>query len=166
MATPRWTPRVTASAVIESAGRYLLVEEHTADGLRFNNPSGHLEPGETPLDAVVREALEETARTFAPTHVVGLYMSRLQRPARREDITYLRVAFAGTVGEAIAGRSLDEGIVRTVWMTLNELRACRARHRSAMVMRCVEDHAAGQRFPLGLLTVVESLALQAVPEPQ
>lgn len=165
MATFRWTPHVTASAVIESAGRYLLVEEHTADGLRFNNPSGHLEPGETPLDAVVREALEETARPFAPTHVVGLYMSRLQRPARREDITYLRMAFAGTAGEAVAGRSLDEGIVRTVWMTLDELRACRARHRSAMVMRCVEDHAAGQRFPLELVTVVESLAPLAAMAP-
>jgi phosphatase NudJ len=157
MAPFRWTPHVTASAVIERDGRYLLVEEHTSDGLRFNNPSGHLEPGETPLEAVVREALEETARPFEPTQLVGLYMSRFQRLARGEDVTYLRLAFAGHVGEAVAGRALDTGIERTVWMTLEELRDCRERHRSPMVMRCVEDHAAGVRYPLALLCVVGDL---------
>lgn len=157
MATQRWTPRVTASAVIEDAGRYLLVEEETSDGLRFNNPSGHLEPGESPIDAVVRETLEETARPFEPTHLVGLYMSRFQRPAIGEDVTYLRLAFAGRAGEVIAGRALDTGIVRTLWMTLDELRACSHRHRSPMVLRSVEDHFAGVRFPLTLLTVDDTL---------
>lgn len=157
MATQRWTPRVTASAVIEDAGRYLLVEEETSDGLRLNNPSGHLEPGESPIDAVAREALEETARPFEPTHLVGLYMSRFQRPGIGEDVTYLRLAFAGKVGEVIAGRVLDKGIVRTLWMTLDELRASRHRHRSPMVLRSVEDHLAGVRYPLALLTVDETV---------
>jgi hypothetical protein len=85
-------------------------------------------------------------------------MSRLQRPAQGQDVTYLRLAFAGSVGEPIAGRALDTGIVRTLWLTLDELRACRERHRSAMVLRCVEDHAAGVRHPLSLVTVVDSLA--------
>jgi 8-oxo-dGTP pyrophosphatase MutT (NUDIX family) len=157
MATQRWTPRVTAAAVIEDAGRYLLVEEETSDGLRLNTPSGHLEPGESPIDAVAREALEETARPFEPTHLVGLYMSRFQRPAVGEDVTYLRLAFAGHAGEQIAGRALDTGIVRTLWMTLEELRACRHRHRSPMVLRCLEDHLAGVRYPLSLLTVDATL---------
>jgi ADP-ribose pyrophosphatase YjhB (NUDIX family) len=157
MSPSRWTPHVTASAVIEHEGRYLLVEEQTVDGLRLNNPSGHLEPGESPLDAVVREALEETARPFEPTHVVGLYLSRFERPARGVDITYLRVAFAGRAGDAVPGRALDAGIERTVWMTLDELRACPERHRSEMVLRCVEDHAAGQRHPLSLFSVVGPL---------
>lgn len=157
MATQRWTPRVTASAVIEVGGRYLLVEEETSDGLRLNNPSGHLEPGESPIDAVAREALEETARPFEPTHLVGLYMSRFQRPAIGEDVTYLRLAFAGRVGEVIAGRALDTGIVRTLWMTLDELRTSRRRHRSPMVLRSVEDHLTGVRYPLSLLTVDDTL---------
>lgn len=161
MSTQRWTPHVTASAVIEREGRYLLVEEHTADGLRLNNPSGHLEPGETPLQAVVREALEETAHPFEPSHLVGLYQYRFRRPERGDDVTYLRVAFTGTVGPAIAGRALDTGIVRTVWMTLDELRACRARHRSPMVLRCVEDHAAGVRWPLSLLTPMDEQPMDA-----
>lgn len=149
----RWTPHVTAAAVIEQHGRYLLVEEHTSDGLRLNNPAGHLEPGETPLQAVVREALEESARVFEPTHLVGVYMARSVRHSRGRDTTYLRLAYAGHAGEAIAGRALDTGIVRTVWMTPDEVRAQAARLRSPLVLRCIEDHQAGARLPLNLITI-------------
>ena len=144
----RWSPSVTVAAIVERDGRYLLVEEHTPEGLKLNNPAGHLDPGESPEQGVVREALEETARRFVPDRLVGVYLSRFQRPARGEDVTYVRFAFGGTVGEPDPARALDEGIVRTLWMSLDELRASRARHRSALVLRCIEDHAAGRRFPL------------------
>jgi ADP-ribose pyrophosphatase YjhB (NUDIX family) len=147
----RWKPSVTVAAVIERDGRYLLVEEETPEGLKLNNPAGHLDPGESPEQGVIREALEETARVFVPDRVIGIYLSRFQRPARGEDVTYLRFAFGGTVGEADPARALDEGIVRTLWMTLDEVRASSARHRSALVLRCIEDHAAGVRHPLGLI---------------
>ena len=162
----RWTPRVTAAAVIEVNGRFLMVEEHTSDGLRLNNPCGHLEPGESPVQAVVREALEEAARVFTPTHLIGVYMSRFQRPTRGEDVTYLRLEFGGTVGEAIVGRALDSGIVRTLWMTPDELRASRSRHRTPLVLRAMEDHLAGRRFPLELLTIDPSLFEPEVLHPQ
>ena len=100
---------------------------------------------------VVREVLEETACVFTPQSLVGVYLGRFQRPSRDEDITYLRLAFAGTVGEPLPGHALDDGIVRTLWMTLAELRACPERHRSSMVLKCIEDHVAGQRHPLDLL---------------
>jgi ADP-ribose pyrophosphatase YjhB (NUDIX family) len=144
----RWNPSVTVAAIIERDGRVLLVEEHTPEGLRLNNPAGHLDPGESPQQGVVRETLEETACAFTPQSLVGVYLSRYQRPARGEDVTYLRMAFAGTVGEPDPNRPLDTGIVRTLWMTLDELRASRERHRSALVLRGVEDYLAGQRYPL------------------
>lgn len=144
----RWSPSVTVAAIVERDGRYLLVEEHTPEGLKLNNPAGHLDPGESPEQGVVREALEETARRFVPDRLVGVYLSRFQRPARGEDVTYVRFAFGGTVGEPDAARALDEGIVRTLWLSLEEVRASRARHRSGLVLRCIEDHAAGRRFPL------------------
>ncbi|MFN3611147.1 NUDIX hydrolase [Tepidimonas sp.] len=144
----RWKPSVTVAAIIERDGRYLLVEEHTPEGLRLNNPAGHLDPGEGPVEGCVREVLEETAHRFTPTALLGVYLSRLQRPATGEDITYLRLAFTGTLGEAVPGRALDAGIVRTLWLTLEEVRASRARHRSPLVLRCIEDHAAGRRLPL------------------
>jgi ADP-ribose pyrophosphatase YjhB (NUDIX family) len=153
----RWKPSVTVAAIIEREGRFLLVEEDTAEGLKLNNPAGHLELGESPEQGVVREVLEETACAFTPQCVVGVYLSRFQRPATGEDVTYLRLAYAGSVGEPDPARALDEGIVRTVWMTLPELRANRERHRSGLVLTCIEDHLAGKRYPLSLVTADATL---------
>lgn len=157
MSADRWKPAVTVAAVIADRGRYLLVEEHTPEGLRLNNPAGHLEAGESPQAAVVREALEETARDFRPDAVLGLYLSRFQRPLTGEDVTYLRIAYRGTVGEPLPGRSLDEGIVRTLWLTPDEIRARRAEHRSPLVMRCIDDHLAGRCYPLAVIQADASL---------
>ena len=151
MAVQRFRPGVTVAAIIERDGRYLLVEEHTPEGLRLNNPAGHLEQGESPLQAVVREALEETACAFEPEALVGVYLSRFRRPASGEDVTYLRFAFAGRAGAPESGRALDEGIVRTLWLTPEQIRAERARHRSPLLMRCIDDHRAGRRYPLDLV---------------
>ncbi len=151
----RWKPSVTVAAIIERDGRYLLIEEHTPEGLRLNNPAGHLDPGESPEAGCAREALEETTHTFAPTELVGIYMSRLERPAREgraaEDVTYLRFAYCGTLGDSVPGAKLDHGIVRTLWMTPDEVRANAHRLRSALVLRCIEDHQNGQRFPLSMV---------------
>jgi 8-oxo-dGTP pyrophosphatase MutT (NUDIX family) len=164
----RWKPSVTVAAVIERQGRYLLIEEHTPEGLRLNNPAGHLDPGESLVHACEREALEETTHTFRAEALVGIYLSRFQRPARgeqaAEDITYLRFAFCGTLGEAIAGRHLDTGIVRTLWMSPDEVQASAAQHRSPLVLRCVLDHQAGVRLPLtGLHTDASVQTLHAAP---
>lgn len=162
MSTERWKPSVTVAAVIEREGRYLLVEEMTAEGLRLNNPAGHLDPGEGLAAAAAREALEETACPFEPQALVGVYLARLRREATGEDIHYLRFAFCGTVGEPIPGRALDHPVVRTLWMTLDEIRASQPRHRSPLLLQCVEDHAAGRRFALDLLHTHPSVqALQA-----
>lgn len=149
MTAARWKPNVTVAAVIERDGRFLLVEEHTADGLRLNTPAGHLDAGESPIDGCAREALEETAHRFTPTALVGIYLARSRR--NDEDVTYLRFAFAGTLGAPEVGRSLDDGIVRTLWMTLEEIRASVERHRSPLLLRCIEDHVVGRRYPLSLI---------------
>lgn len=157
MSVAAWKTSVTVAAIVERDGRYLLVEEHTPDGLMLNNPAGHLDPGESPLQAVVRETLEEAARVFTPRALVGVYLSRAQRSAPASDITYVRLAFDGEVGETLPGRALDAEIVRTLWLTPDELRACRARHRSPLLMRCVDDHRAGRRHPLDLIGVDTSV---------
>lgn len=159
MAEIRWKPSVTVAAVIERAGRYLLVEERTAEGLRLNNPAGHLEPGEALIDAVVREVLEETAHPFTPEALVGIYLSRSTHPRHGQDVTYLRFAFCGPVGEALAGRRLDDPITRTLWMSPQEVYLCRNSHRSPWVWQCIADHQAGKRFPLDLLHTHPSVTL-------
>jgi len=147
----RWKPNVTVAALIERDGHFLLVEEDTADGLRLNNPAGPLDPGGSPIQACIREVLEETAHDFTPTAVVGVYLNRFRRTRTGDDITYLRFAFAGQLGTHHGWRALDEGIVRTVWMTPEEIRATRERHRSPLLLRCLDDYLAGQRFSLNLV---------------
>ena len=147
----RWKPSVTVAAIIEKDGRFLLVEEQTSEGLKLNNAAGHLEPGESPADGCAREALEETTRRFRPTALIGVYLSRFKRPRTGEDVTYVRFAFCGEIGDADPTLSLDEGIVRTLWMTADEIRATTARHRSPLLLRCMEDYLAGKRFPLELI---------------
>ncbi len=146
----RWKPNVTVAAIVEKEGRFLLVEEHTAEGLRLNNPAGHLDPAESPEQACTREVLEETAHPFAPEALVGVYLSRFQRGS--EDVTYLRFAYCGSVGAVDPHRPLDTGIVRTLWMSEAEIRACPERHRSPLLLRCLDDYLAGQRYPLSLVT--------------
>lgn len=142
-----WKPNVTVAAVVQRDGKFLLVEEETEAGLAFNQPAGHLEEGESLVDAVVREALEETAYRFRPTHLVGIY--NWKHPTK--DVTYLRFAFAGELRGWEADRRLDEGIVAARWLTLDEVKATQARHRSPLILRCIEDHLAGKRYPLELL---------------
>ena len=146
-----WKPNVTVAAVIALDGKFLLVEEHTALGLRFNQPAGHLEANESLFDAVARETLEESAYEFEPQHLIGIY--RWHAPA--SDTTYLRFAFTGRILAHHPARKLDEGIVRAVWMTAEEIRATTARHRSPLILQCVEDYLAGKRYPLEIITHYE-----------
>ena len=147
----RWKPSVTVAAIIERDGKFLLVEEHTPEGLMLNNPAGHLDPGESLADGCAREALEETTHSFCATALVGIYMARMQRNSTGEDITYLRFAFCGALGDATPGAKLDKGIVRTLWMTPEEIRQSSARHRSPLLLCCMEDYLNGQRLPLSSL---------------
>jgi ADP-ribose pyrophosphatase YjhB (NUDIX family) len=146
MGTDPWTPRVTVAAVVEQAGRFLLVEEATEEGVLFNQPAGHLEDGESLLDAVRREVLEETSRTFVPDGLIGVYRWRLPDRGR----TYLRFCFHGRCSERDPRRPLDEGILGTFWMERAEL-AATARLRSPLVLVCIDDYLAGRSFPLNLL---------------
>jgi ADP-ribose pyrophosphatase YjhB (NUDIX family) len=142
-----WKPNVTVAAVCEREGRFLLVEEEADGGLVLNQPAGHLETGETIADAVVRETLEETAHGFVPEFLLGIY--RWQHAG--SGITFLRFAFGGKVVSHDPERQLDRGIARAVWLTEDEIRREAPRHRSPLLMRCIEDYRAGRNYPLQLL---------------
>lgn len=146
-----WKPNVTVAAVIEREGRFLLVEEQTSQGLRFNQPAGHWEQNETLAAATIREALEESAWDFEPQFLIGIYRWH----ATESDTTYLRFAFGGVVTTHHPEYKLDEGIVRAVWLSIDEIRASQARHRSPLILRCCEDYLAGKRYPLDILVHYE-----------
>jgi 8-oxo-dGTP pyrophosphatase MutT (NUDIX family) len=157
----RWKPNTTVAAIIEQDGKFLLVEESTPHGLRLNNPAGHLDQGESLIQACAREVLEETMYLFEPGDLVGVYLSRSVHPNKApqatQDITYLRFAFCGVLGQWQSDRTLDAGIVRTLWLSPDEIRASVTRHRSPMVLRCIEDFLAGRRYPLSLIHTDRSL---------
>lgn len=140
-----WKPNVTVAAVAEQDGRFLLVRERDAGRVVLNQPAGHLEPGESLLQAVAREALEETGRSFEPAGLVGIY--RYASPERA--VTYLRFCFHGRVGPADPRRRLDPDIMEALWLAPDELDAQAL--RSPLVRRCIEDYLAGRRYPLDLL---------------
>jgi len=142
-----WKPNVTVAAVVERNGRFLLVEEETSDGVRLNQPAGHLEAGESIVAAVQRETLEETAYDFTAEQLVGIY----RWPQPGNALTYLRFAFSGRLGTHHSERSLDSGIIRAIWLSRDEILGSVARHRSPLVLRCVEDYLAGQRYAIDAL---------------
>jgi 8-oxo-dGTP pyrophosphatase MutT (NUDIX family) len=144
----RWRPSVTVAAVIERGGRFLFVEEMAGGRRVLNQPAGHLDPGESLAQAVVREVLEETAHRFAPTALLGIYRWRYDK----DDVTFLRFAFTGRLEGVEAGRSLDKEIIAAVWLTPAELAARRTEHRSPLVQQCVDDYLAGRSFPLEVLS--------------
>ena len=153
----RWKPNVTVAAIIERDGQFMLVEEETSNGLMLNNPAGHLDAGESLAAACTREVLEETTHAFTPISLVGMYMSRTRPSQTGQDTTYLRFAFCGELGAPQPGAQLDTGIVRTLWMTADEIRASVGRHRTPLLLRCVEDYLAGQRLPLNLIFMDSSV---------
>ena len=139
-----WKPNVTVASVIESDGKFLLVEEHTPEGILYNQPAGHLEPGESLMEGAIRETLEESGYGFEPRAVVGIYQWR------KRDTTYLRFAFAGRITHHEPERNLDEGIIAAHWLTPGEIR--KDRLRSPMVWRAMEDFLSGMRYPLDIIT--------------
>jgi 8-oxo-dGTP pyrophosphatase MutT (NUDIX family) len=143
-----WKPDVTVAAIAERDGRFLFVEERAGGRIVLNQPAGHLEDGETLLDAVVRETLEETAWDFQPRAIVGVYVWRPAHLSR----TFLRVAFCGDLLSHHPSRALDSGILGLRWLQRDELLAPKARLRSPLVVQCVDDYLAGARHPLSLIS--------------
>ncbi|MCJ7453113.1 MAG: NUDIX hydrolase [Steroidobacteraceae bacterium] len=147
-----WKPDVTVAAVAERDGRFLLVEERASGRVVLNQPAGHLEDGESLLEAVVRETLEETAWDFLPKAVVGVY---LWRPAQ-QGRSFLRITFSGELVAHDPSRRLDRGIIRTRWLGRDELLAPSVRLRSPLVLQCVDDYLAGVHHPLSLISHLDT----------
>lgn len=139
-------PRVTVAAIVEQDGRFLFVEEEVRGARRLNQPAGHLEAGETVLEALRREALEETGYEVEPEALVGVY----QWHARRTGKRYVRFAFAARLTAHHPRQPLDEGIIGPRWLTPTELDDPPAPLRSPLVKRNVEDYLAGRRHSLDM----------------
>ena len=144
---PDWAPHVTVAAVALREERFLIVNELSRQRRVLNQPAGHLEDGEALVDAVVREVREETAWTFQPEYIVGVYRWRNST----SHTTHLRIAFYGSVMQHLAEQPLDDGILAAEWLSYAEIKHREAEHRSPLVMRCIDDYLAGRHYELDLL---------------
>ena len=144
-----WTAHVTVATVVEKNGKFLFVEEHT-EGVThtvFNQPAGHVECGETLIQAALRETMEETGHSVEIQSLLGIYT---YTPPMFPDRTYFRFCFLAKDIQHHIDAQLDTDIVGTAWMTLDELKES-ARARSPLVTKAIEDALSGQSFPLSLI---------------
>lgn len=142
-----WKPHVTVAAIIERDKHFLLVEEETDNGIAFNQPAGHLEPGESLINAVQREVNEETAWLFRPEYITSIQLWR-KSP---ESPSFLRVCFAGTCHNHQPEQVLDKEIIDTHWLTYEQIVAKKAQLRSPLVLTTIDQYLAGEHYPLNLL---------------
>lgn len=157
----RWRPDLTVATVVHRDGLFLIVEEQIGGRLVLNQPAGHVEDGESILAAGVRETLEETAWHVQPLHLVGTYLWRNPR----NGSTTLRFALAAEALHAEPHRTLDRGIVAAHWLSREQLAAQSRRLRSPLVLRCVDDWLAGQRFDLAAVAAVADSPADTTTEP-
>lgn len=127
-----------------------MVEERADGDVVFNQPAGHLEPGETLLQAARRETLEETGWEVELTHFLGLY----QYVSSANEVSYIRSCFIATPVRAVPGRTLDPDIIRPHWLTIDEIRQLGTRLRSPVVLRVLDDYLRGISYPLSTITTL------------
>lgn len=142
-----WKPHVTVAAIIERNKQFLLVEEETSNGLAFNQPAGHLEEHEDLILAVKREVKEETAWSFDPKSIISIQLWQ-----KNPDCpTFLRICFSGQCHSHNPDQALDEGIIKTHWLTRREIVAKQEQLRSPLVLQSIDDFLKGKRYPLEIL---------------
>lgn len=145
-----WKPHATVAAIVERDNRFLMVEENVEGQVVYNQPAGHLEHGESLVEAVIRETYEETAWHFEPTALIGIYLWNQPNTER----TFLRFAFKGNCDQFDKNHVLDEGIIRSLWMSREELLTSN-QTRSPMVIKNIDDYLSGHHYPLSLLKSID-----------
>lgn len=142
-----WKPNVTVASIVELDGKFLMVEEESPVGPVLNQPAGHLDPNESMENAVIRETLEETGYRFTPEVIIGSYLWH----NTDNETTYYRSTYAGSVCNKEVSTELDEGIIRALWMSLDEIKANTDRLRSPIILESLNDYLSGVSYPLSII---------------
>jgi 8-oxo-dGTP pyrophosphatase MutT (NUDIX family) len=145
-----WNPHVTVAAIVEQDNRFLMIKEESDGLVVLNQPAGHLEDRESPIEAVIRETYEESGYHFVPESLVGIYQWRMNETEQ----TYFRFCFAGSISGFDKTAKLDEGIIEAQWLSYDEICNGSIPIRSPMVPVCIDSYLAGTRLPLETLTLV------------
>jgi len=149
----QWIPHVTVAAVVDTVvdgeQRFLMVEEKINNTLVINQAAGHWEMGESLIDAVHRETLEETSYIVETESLIGIYnwtIPQNENAALSTD-TFLRFTFKCKLIKKTA-QSLDPDINRYLWLTKDEIRSTQHKKRSPLVLRSLNDFLIGNNYSL------------------
>lgn len=142
----RWKPNVTVAAIVEQGGNFLMVQENINGRIVYNQPAGHWDFGETLIQAVIRETLEETAWHVQPTALISINQWQ-----NAQQVTYLRFCFCGQALQQEPQRQLDEDIIQALWMSYPQLQQHSQQLRSPMVLHDIDRYRSGHRYDLTLL---------------
>ncbi|MEZ5535818.1 MAG: NUDIX hydrolase [Thiolinea sp.] len=143
-----WKPRVVVASIIEQDNRYLMVEEEIRGQMLLNQPAGHLEYGETLLDATRRETLEETGYHYEPEALLGILLGQSEDP----DRVYLRFTFCGKLLKKAENYQLDPDIAAVHWLTEDEIsNSPHMTPRNDLVLESIRLYKQGVRLPLNCL---------------
>jgi len=143
----QFKPNTTVAAVIHHQGKFLLVEEYDNNQVVFNQPAGHLEAGESIINAVKREIFEETGLTLTPDYLCGIYYFH------RADLKlyFLRFCFVIELESCLLSQPQDSEIIDNHWLSYEQIIEKQPQLRSTMVLECIEDYLAGNKIPLSQL---------------
>jgi 8-oxo-dGTP pyrophosphatase MutT (NUDIX family) len=141
-------PHITVATVVKRGGKFLMVEERSGGELVYNQPAGHLELGETLLEAAMRETLEETRWQVDLTGFIGIY----HFTSAANGITYVRHCFSAVAVTEFVSAQLDPDIEQALWLDLDQIKAAENRLRSPLVLNAIEDFLTKPLYPLSLLT--------------
>jgi ADP-ribose pyrophosphatase YjhB (NUDIX family) len=147
-----WRPHVTVATVVPRDGRFLLVEEDVRGRIVLNQPAGHLDPDESLQHAAIRETLEETGWDIELDCLLGVQQWRNADSGRQ----FVRFTFGGIALRHDPSRALDDGVLRALWLTREEIVAESSRLRSPMVIASVDDWLGGHRLPLDAIRYMDA----------
>ena len=129
--------------LVEDRGRYLLVQEAKPEiGCPWCYPAGGIEPGESIVEAVVRETLEETGLTVEPRYLMRIWHKVPQEQDKQSPSPELWVYVV--VAEARGGElktTADEHSLQARWFSPGELESLDLRWSD--VQELIEMHRQG-----------------------
>lgn len=146
---------IIGGAIIERDHKYLLVQE-AEDHIdackgKWGAPGGHVDPGETIMEAAVREVKEETGCDVELTSVCQIGTMPGQ------NFTFLAIIFTARVAQDVENFASEE-IATTRWFTYEEICAMRSQLRSPeLVIGAIENLRANITAPLELVKVYPPL---------
>ncbi|WP_096086491.1 NUDIX domain-containing protein [Agaribacterium haliotis] len=136
-------PHLTVAAVVEQNDKFLLVRELCNGELKLNQPAGHVENGESLIQAVERECLEETGWQVTASSFLGI--SQFSAP---NGITYLRCSFVCKAIKQLEHYTLDSDIHEALWLSREQIFSQQHSHRSAMVANDIKRYEQGLQFQI------------------